>query len=82
MFDPAGYARLAERANATYLEPKAAMSVGFARRRFDYKEMAWHRDIRTFSEALAVESGYHIVDEQPLSSIVLLSKLEKPKKLY
>jgi tRNA wybutosine-synthesizing protein 1 len=82
MFDPAGYARLAERADATYLEPKAAMSVGFARRRFDYKEMAWHSDIRAFSEALAVESGYNIVDEQALSSIVLLSKLEKPKKLY
>ncbi|MFQ6053475.1 MAG: radical SAM protein, partial [Candidatus Bathyarchaeia archaeon] len=82
MLDPAGYARMAERADATYLEPKAAMSVGFARRRFGYDEMAWHSDIRSFAEALATESGYHIVDEHPPSSVVLLSRLEKPKRLY
>jgi len=82
MDDPAGYARLAERSNATYLEPKAAMSVGYARKRFGYEEMAWHRDIRAFAEALADESGYEILDEQPLSSIVLLSRLTEPRKLY
>jgi len=82
MVDAAGYARLAERADATYLEPKAAMSVGFARRRFGYEDMAWHSDIRAFAEALAAESGYRIVDEHPPSSIVLLSRLEKPKRLY
>ena len=82
MADPAGYARLAEIADATYLEPKAAMSVGFARRRFGYEEMAWHSDVRAFAEALAAESGYRILDEQPLSSIVQLSKLEKPMRLY
>ncbi len=82
MADPAGYARLAEIADATYLEPKAAMSVGFARRRFGYEEMAWHSDVCAFAEALAAESGYRILDEQPLSSIVQLSKLEKPMRLY
>jgi tRNA wybutosine-synthesizing protein 1 len=82
MDDPAGYAKLAEKSGATYLEPKAAMSVGYARRRFSYEEMARHEDIRAFAEALAVESGYEILDEQPLSSIVLLSRLEKPIKLY
>jgi len=82
LVDAAGYARLAERANATYLEPKAAMSVGFARRRFGYEDMAWHKDIRAFAEDLAAESGYGIVDEHPPSCIVLLSRLKKPKKLY
>jgi len=82
MVDAAGYARLAERADATYIEPKAAMSVGFARRRLGYDEMAWHSDIRAFAENLAAESGYSIVDEHPPSSIVLLSRLEKPKRLY
>ncbi len=82
MADPAGYARLAERAGATYLEPKAAKSVGYARRRFGYDEMAWHSDVRAFAEALAAESGYRIVDEHPPSAIVLLSKLEKPMRLY
>jgi len=82
MHSPAGYAKLASIADATYLEPKAAKSVGFARRRFGYDEMAWHRDIRAFAEELAKMSGYRILDEQPQSSIVLLSRLEKPKKLY
>jgi tRNA wybutosine-synthesizing protein 1 len=82
MDNVSGYARLADRSNATYLEPKAAMSVGYARRRFGYNEMAWHDDIRKFAKALARESGYRLVDEQPLSLIVLLSRLEKPISLY
>ncbi|UCH57380.1 MAG: 4-demethylwyosine synthase TYW1 [Candidatus Bathyarchaeota archaeon] len=82
MHDPAGYARLAELADATYLEPKAAMSVGYARQRFGYEEMAWHHDIRIFAEELAEESGYSILDEQPLSSIVLLSRLPEARKLF
>ncbi|MBS7652008.1 4-demethylwyosine synthase TYW1 [Candidatus Bathyarchaeota archaeon] len=82
MHNPSGYAKLALMAGATYLEPKAAKSVGFARRRFSYDEMAWHRDIRAFAEELARESGYRILDEQPQSSIVLLSRLDRPRKLY
>ena len=82
MHNPKGYSKLAEIFNATYLEPKAAKSVGYARGCFSYKEMAWHNEVRTFAEALAVESGYKILDEQPQSTIVLLSKLQKAKKLY
>ncbi|MGD2201031.1 MAG: 4-demethylwyosine synthase TYW1 [Candidatus Bathyarchaeota archaeon] len=82
MHNPEGYARLAEVSDATYLEPKAAMSVGYARKRFGYDEMAWHDDIREFAEELSTKSGYRILDEQPLSSIVLLSRLDKPKRLY
>jgi len=77
-----GYARLAERSNATYLEPKAAMSVGAARKRFGYKEMAWHSEIKSFAEELSERSGYKILDEQPVSSVVLLGRIEKPIKLY
>ena len=82
MTNPSGYAKLAERSNATYLEPKAAKSVGFARNRFSYGEMAWHRDVRAFAEALSIESGFKIIDESEPSGIVLLSRLEKPSKLY
>ena len=82
MHDTVGYGRLACISDATYLEPKAAMSVGYARERFGYGEMAWHEDIRRFAVALAEESGYNILDEQPLSSVVLLSRLPEPRKLY
>ena len=82
MHNPEGYARLAERANATYMEPKAAMSVGAARERFGYKEMAWFEEIQQFAEELAAASSYKIVDEHGLSNIVLLSRLDKPIRLY
>jgi len=82
MHNPGGYAKLAEASNATYVEPKAAMSVGYARKRFGYDEMAWHKDIRDFAEKLSAESSYTILDEEPLSSIVLLSRLEKAIRLF
>jgi len=82
MRNPEGYARLAEHSNATYMEPKAAMSVGAARERFSYSEMAWFEDIRGFAEELAAASSYEIVDEHRWSSIVLLSRLKKPIRLY
>lgn len=77
-----GYARLVERANPTYIEPKGAMSVGFARQRFTYEEMASYEDIRRFGTRLAEESGYAIIDEQYESNIVLLSRLKRPINLY
>lgn len=82
MRKPEGYARLAELSNATYLEPKAAMSVGYARERFSYDEMAWHEDIKVFAEKLSEETGYKIINEDPKSSIVLLSRLNKAINLY
>ena len=80
MHNPAGYADLAEKANATYLETKGAMSVGYARQRFNYREMARHEDIQDFAKKISLESGYQIRDEQLYSSVVLLSK-KKVRKL-
>jgi tRNA wybutosine-synthesizing protein 1 len=77
-----GYAALAERAQPTYIEPKAAMSVGYARRRFGYADMARHDDIQAFAKELSAETGYGIIDEQWQSSIVLLSRLPKALDLY
>ena len=82
MHNPEGYAKLADKSNATYLEPKAAMSVGYARQRFTYQEMAWHKDIQKFAEQIAKASSYSIIDEQWQSSIVLLSRRKTPINLY
>lgn len=82
MVNPGGYARLAEQSNATYLEPKAAMSVGAARARFGYDEMAWFEDVQKFAEEIAAECSYKVLDEHRWSSIVLLSRLDKPISLY
>lgn len=82
MHNPESYAKLVAKTNVTYIESKAAMSVGAARGRFSYKEMAWHKDIRAFSKTLAEASGYKVIDEHHRSNIVLLSRLARPIKLY
>jgi len=82
MHSPEKYGRLAELGNVTYIEPKGAMSVGSARERFGYDEMAWFKDIQRFAGEIAKSSSYHVVDEHEFSNIVLLSRLENPIKLY
>lgn len=77
-----GYAGLVKRAEPTYVEPKGAMSVGFARQRFAYEEMASFEQIKAFAAKLSDETGYKAIDEQYESNIVLLSRLEKPINLY
>jgi tRNA wybutosine-synthesizing protein 1 len=73
-----GYAKLVEKANPTYIEPKAYMHVGFSRLRLRYERMPSHQEIREFAMQIAKETGYNIIDESKESRVVLLSKLEKP----
>jgi tRNA wybutosine-synthesizing protein 1 len=68
------YAALPEKANPTYIEPKAYMHVGFSRKRLSFENMPRHGDIRKFATQLAEETGYRIVDESEESRVVLLSK--------
>ena len=77
-----GYAELVLRGEPTYVEPKGAMSVGFARKRFSYEEMASYKQIKAFAENLSALTGYNQIDEQYESNIVLLSRLTKPINLY
>lgn len=78
---PELYARLIEKANPTYVEPKAYMHVGFSRLRLGFNNMPTHREIQDFAAQLAEEMGYNVLDEAPESRVVLLSRLEKPIKL-
>ncbi|RLE60557.1 MAG: 4-demethylwyosine synthase TYW1 [Thermoprotei archaeon] len=81
MVDIEGYAKLVLKAEPTYVEPKAAMDVGWFRRRLDRTNMPTHEDIRRFSEKLSELTGYRIIDESIPSRIVLLSKLDRPIRL-
>lgn len=74
------YAKLVEKANPTYVEPKAYMHVGFSRLRLGYENMPSHREICEFARRLAKETGYNIIDESKESRVVLLSRLKKPIK--
>jgi len=81
MGHPEEYARLIEKANPTYVEPKAYMHVGFSRLRLGFENMPTHQEIRDFALKLAEETGYNALNEALESRVVLLSKLEKPTKL-
>ena len=81
MKNPNFYARLFEKANPTYIEPKAYMHVGFSRLRLGFENMPTHKEVQEFAAKLAKEMGYNILDESPESRVVLLSHLEKPLKL-
>lgn len=81
MADVKGYAKLIEKANPTYIEPKAYMHVGFSRLRLGYDSMPTHKEIREFALQLARETGYTLIDESEESRVALLSRLEKPVKV-
>jgi tRNA wybutosine-synthesizing protein 1 len=77
----ADYARLVTKANPTYIEAKAYMHIGFSGLRLGFDNMPNHAEIKDFASKLAAETGYKILDEAPESRIVLLSRLEKTKKV-
>jgi len=81
MRHPELYARLIERANPTYIEPKAYMHVGFSRLRLGFDNMPSHVEIRSFAEELSKETGYKVLDEASDSRVVLLSRLQKAIRL-
>lgn len=72
--DPTKYARLIEKAEPDFVEPKGYMWVGYSRKRLAMENMPLHQEIKTFAEELARETGYSIVDESEPSRVVLLKK--------
>jgi len=75
------YAKLVELAQPTYVEPKAAMSVGYFKHRLKVSNMPRFSEVKEFGAKLAELTGYKMIDEVLSSRIVLLSKLDKPIKL-
>ena len=73
MSDPAGYARLIERAAPDFLEVKAFMYVGGSRNRLGQDNMPSHDDVREFALEIAMELSWHVKDEKPDSRVVLLA---------
>ncbi len=78
---PELYAKLVEKAQPTYVEPKAYMHVGFSRLRLTYANMPSHEEIRDFATLLARKTGYNMLDESKESRVILLSTSEKSIKL-
>lgn len=70
--DAHGYAKFVERAAPNFIEAKSYMWVGYSRKRLTLENMPLHSEVREFSEALARETGYELVDESKVSRVVLL----------
>ncbi|MDQ1278982.1 MAG: tRNA wybutosine-synthesizing protein 1 [Thermoproteota archaeon] len=79
--DAEGYAKLIEKANPTYVEPKAYVYVGMSRLRLRFENMPTHKEIREFGERLCTLTGYQMIDESKSSRVVLLSRLKKAIRL-
>ena len=72
--DAKGYAKLIEKAQPKFLECKAFMAVGGARKRLEYEDMPLHQDIVKFAQEVERNSCYKIVDEKVDSRVVLLAR--------
>lgn len=77
MEDPDGYARIINIGNPTYVEVKAYMHVGSSIWRLGAEAMPSHREVIEFAGEVAKRSGYHLVDDVPVSRVALLSRFSK-----
>ncbi len=81
MHDMRGYSKLIDIGEPDFIEVKGYMFLGSSRGRLDQSNAPSHREIRAFSENLAALTGYHVLDEQIESRVVLLSRSKQIKKL-
>lgn len=81
MFNPDAYSKVISKSSPTYVEVKAYMHVGFSTSRLGFDSMPSHGEILGFAKELAERTGYDIVDEVPISRVVLLSRIGKPKNI-
>ncbi|MFB6217090.1 MAG: 4-demethylwyosine synthase TYW1, partial [Candidatus Aenigmatarchaeota archaeon] len=73
MRNPEGYARLIEKADPDFVEPKGYVAVGHSRPRLGLSFMPEHREIKSFAEELEKRTSYEITSEYEPSRVVLLS---------
>ncbi len=68
------YAKLDEKANPWFIEPKGYMFVGYSRQRMKIDNMPSHEEIKKFGEKLAELLSYEIEAEREDSRVVLLGR--------
>lgn len=81
MKNPRSYSDLILKGEPDFVEVKGYMFLGSSRDRLSNENAPSHRDIRAFSQKLADLTGYHVLDEQIESRVVLLSQSKDIKKL-
>jgi tRNA wybutosine-synthesizing protein 1 len=74
MTRPEAYSRLILEASPDFVEVKAYMDVGFAKKRLGLQYMPSHEEIRDFAKQISLETGYCYLQESEISRVVLLGK--------
>jgi len=74
------YAKLDEKAEPLFIEPKGYVFVGYSRRRMNISNMPAHDKIHNFGIKLAKKIGYNFSMEKVDSRVVLLSKKTKMER--
>lgn len=72
-----GYAKLDEKVNPMFIEPKGYVFVGYSRKRMNLSNMPSHNKVYDFGKKLADYIGYDLVMDKPDSRVVLLSRDKK-----
>ncbi len=72
LHDSKGYANLIRIANPDWVEVKAYMSVGSARKRLPYSNMPSHDEILLFAKKLAQELSQEVLDDKKDSRVALI----------
>jgi tRNA wybutosine-synthesizing protein 1 len=81
MKEPDKWAALIEKANPKFLEIKAYMYLGASRKYLKLDNMPKHSEIVRFSEDIANNSGYKIIDEKADSRVVLMMKKDTSDRM-
>ena len=81
MLHPEAYAELIKGLKADFFEIKAYMHVGYSRYRLEIGNMPLHSEIKAFAEQIAHYAGLSIIDEKPLSRVVLLQRANSIERL-
>ncbi len=80
--DVSGFAKLIERAQPTFVEPKAYMHVGASVGRLSRSNMPSYEEVMDFSRKLAEATGYRLASSSRPSRVALLTRLERPVVRY
>lgn len=75
------YAKLDEKAEPLFIEPKGFVFVGGARQRMEMNNMPSHEKVKEFGTKLASELGMDLLMERSDSRVVLLGKDRKQCKI-
>lgn len=80
--DVAGFAKIIDKANPTYVEPKAYMHVGASIGRLSRSSMPSYEEVVDFAKKLSEATGYSLASTSIPSRVALLTRLKKPTIRY